>query len=193
MADASVGGKNGINFLEKKNIIGTFNRPLAVFIYPGFLKTLSKRETRSGYAEIIKHVLLSDSTRWNSIKNDAVRFLDESSREELITHSVKFKSGIVRDDFKEDGNRAILNFGHTIGHAIESFYLNSQQPMTHGESVAAGMISEIYLSNKLSKFPREEMIQVINFTRNVFNDLSLDCNPEDLIPFLYADKKNSYD
>ena len=193
MVDASVGGKNGINFLERKNIIGTFTNPEAVFIFPDFIKTLLPRETRSGYAEILKHILLSDEGRWKSIQNNVPAFLDEKNRTELISHSVKFKAGITKDDFKEESKRMILNFGHTIGHAIESFSYQVNEPLIHGEAIAAGMISELYLSKKLAGFPETEMLPVIRFIRSVFPDIHLNCNPEDLIPFLYADKKNSRD
>ena len=193
MVDASVGGKNGINFLERKNIIGTFTNPEAVFIFPDFIKTLLPRETRSGYAEILKHILLSDEGRWKSIKDNLQIFLDEKNLEELIVHSVKFKAGITKEDFKEEGKRAILNFGHTIGHAIESFSYKSNEPLMHGEAIAAGMVAEVYLSKKLAGLSESEMLSVIHFIRTLFPNIHLNCNPEDLIPFLYADKKNSRD
>ena len=193
MVDASVGGKNGINFLERKNIIGTFTNPEAVFIYPDFIKTLNPRETRSGYAEIIKHILLSDAEKWNEIKSNGSVFSEDKNLLELIQQSVRFKGAVTKDDFREENKRMILNFGHTIGHAIESFYLKSKEPLTHGEAVAAGMVAELFLGFKLSGFPEAEMLVAILFIRNVFSDLNLNCKPEDLIPFLYADKKNSHD
>ena len=193
MVDASVGGKNGINFLERKNIIGTFTNPEAVFIFPDFIKTLLPRETRSGYAEILKHILLSDEGRWKYIQDNVPVFLDEKNRAELISHSVRFKAGITKEDFKEEGRRMILNFGHTIGHAIESFSFQGNEPLMHGEAIAAGMIAELYLSKKLAGFPESDMFSVIHFIRSVFPEIHLNCNPEDLIPFLYDDKKNSRD
>ncbi len=193
MVDASVGGKNGINFLERKNIIGTFTNPEAIFIYSDFIKTLLPREKRSGYAEILKHVLISDESRWKEIQKNIPAFLDENNLEDLIIHSVKFKTEVAKEDFKEEGRRAILNFGHTIGHAIESFSYQGIKSLTHGEAIAVGMIAEVYLSYKLTGFPEAEMFSIIQFIRNVFPDIVLNCNPEDLIPFLYADKKNSGD
>ena len=193
MVDASVGGKNGINFLDKKNIIGTFSNPEAVFIYPDFIKTLLPGETRSGYAEIIKHILLSDAVRWMEYQNSISSFLDERNLSDLINHSVIFKADVTREDFREEGRRMILNFGHTIGHAIESFSLKGSEPLKHGEAIAAGMIAELYLSFKLAGFPEAEMLRAIQFIRNVFADINLNCTPEDLFPFLYADKKNSLD
>lgn len=193
MVDASVGGKNGINFQERKNIIGSFANPEAVFIYSDFIKTLLPGERRSGYAEILKHVLISDEGRWNEIQKNIPAFLDEKNIEDLIIHSVRFKTEVVKDDFKEEGRRAILNFGHTIGHAIESFSYHGINPLKHGEAIAAGMIAEVFLSYKLTGFPEAEMSNVIQFIRNVFPDILFYCNPEDLIPFLYADKKNSND
>lgn len=193
MVDASVGGKNGINFLERKNVIGTFTNPEAVFIFPDFIKTLSARETKSGYAEILKHILLSDDKKWKEIINNISTFLDVNNLDDLISHSVKFKADITKDDFREEGKRMILNFGHTIGHAIESFSYQEGDPLTHGEAIAAGIIAELFLSKKLAGFSESEMISAIQFIRTVFPDIKLNCNPEDLIPFLYADKKNSRD
>jgi 3-dehydroquinate synthase len=193
MVDASVGGKNGVNFLGSKNIIGTFNNPEGVFIYPEFTKSLSQRERRSGYAEIIKHVLLADPEKWKELQDNNSEALETANLAELITHSVKFKAEVTTEDFREEGRRNILNFGHTIGHALESFTLTGSEPLRHGEAVAAGMIAELFLSNKLSKFPEDEMNKAINYIRNVFSDVNLNCAPEDLIPFLYSDKKNAHD
>ena len=193
MVDASVGGKNAINFLERKNIIGTFTHPEAIFIFPDFVKSLGKRDVRSGYAEIIKHLLLSDAERWKKVLSDPKFLTDESNIEELIDHSVKFKIKITSDDFRESGKRAILNFGHTFGHALESYSFSGNNPLTHGEAIAVGMIGELFLSNKLTGFPISEMEATVLFIKKLFYEINLNCSAEDLIPFLYADKKNARD
>jgi 3-dehydroquinate synthase len=193
MVDASSGGKNGINFLGRKNIIGTFTKPEGVFIFPEFLNTLNAIELRSGYAEIIKHILLSNAGMWNKFKNDASSLMNIDQREALINHSIEFKSKIVSEDFKETGLRKQLNFGHTFGHALESFSYSINQPLKHGEAVAIGMIGELLLSSKLCGFPELEKNTAIHLLKDIFDDVQITFSPEDLIPFLYADKKNSHD
>lgn len=144
--DASVGGKLGIDFMGYKNHIGLFREPNAVCIYPRFLDTLSDRELRSGFAEVIKHHLIGDGSAWQSLKNQ--QNLRQQQFDTLIDHSVKLKSHIVEIDPFEHGLRKALNFGHTIGHAIESFRLEGDAPLLHGEAIAAGMICESFLSLK---------------------------------------------
>lgn len=193
MADGSLGGKNGINFLEKKNIIGTFVRPQAVYIYTGFLQTLDRREMRSGYAEIIKHILLSDKVKWADLIAGANKYFDDSNLENLITHSIEFKMKITEEDFREDGKRKILNFGHTAGHAFEGVSMESPAPLRHGEAIAIGMIAELYLSCRMAGFPESELNSAVRILKEIFSDLAAEYQPEDLIPFLYADKKNMHD
>ena len=106
---------------------------------------------------------------------------------------MKFKIKITSDDFRESGNRAILNFGHTFGHALESYSFSGNNLLTHGEAIAVGMIGELYLSNKLTGFPLPEMEVTVLFIKKLFNEINLNCSAEDLIPFLYADKKNARD
>lgn len=193
MSDAAIGGKTGINYLDKKNVIGTFCYPVAIFIYPPFLKTLSPKEVRSGFAEIFKHVLLSDAEKLNSVINGFTDVNDEQNLKKLIDHSVRFKLSITEADFKEEGKRAMLNFGHTLGHALESLSLKGVRPLRHGEAIAAGMAGELFLSHKIAGFPAEVMHESIHFLRNFFNDIQLKCNPEDLFNYLSADKKNKQD
>lgn len=145
--DASVGGKVAIDLNNIKNIIGVFNEPTAVFIYPDFLKTLSKREMLAGYAEALKHALIADAEYWKLLKNNLLS--NTQDWEKLILRSVVIKNDIVKRDLKESGERKKLNFGHTIGHAIESYSLsNDETPIIHGEAVAIGMVCEAYISHK---------------------------------------------
>src|ERR1700759_1222416 len=160
--DASVGGKTGIDLDGVKNIIGTFTQPKAVFIEHEFLKTLPPRQILSGLAEMLKHGLIADAAYWNKLK-----FSDlESPSAELVYHSVEIKNKVVIEDPHEKGIRKSLNFGHTIGHAIETYsLLNDGNPLTHGEAIAAGMICEAQLSAikiGLSEDEVKEITEVIS-------------------------------
>ncbi len=135
MTDAAIGGKLGIDFQGVKNTIGIFQNPAAVFVDPVFLKTLPDRELRSGFAEVIKHALIGGQL------SESLQ-LSESSWLETLRASIAVKVRIVQEDPLEKGLRALLNFGHTIGHAVESYFLETDEPLTHGEAVAIGMICE---------------------------------------------------
>ncbi len=138
--DASVGGKLGIDFQGLKNHIGVFQIPNAVLIDADFLKTLSYNELRSGFAEVIKHCLIMDGKKWDEIRR---KDFEEQELEDLIAHSVNIKQHIVEADPTEKGLRKILNFGHTLGHAIETYFLGKPKlHLLHGEAIAAGMICE---------------------------------------------------
>src|ERR1700744_5400485 len=142
--DASVGGKTGIDMDNIKNIIGTFTQPKAVFIEHSFLKTLPARQTLSGLAEMLKHGLICDASYWKQLKNSDLK----NPSAELVYKSVEIKNKVVIEDPHEKGIRKSLNFGHTIGHAVETYSLvNDEKPLTHGEAIAIGMICEARLSN----------------------------------------------
>lgn len=186
--DASVGGKLGIDFMGFKNHLGVFQLPEAVLIDPIFLSTLPQRELRSGYAEVIKHGLIRDaaffrslpSTHWE--KQDWLR---------VIRHSVGIKRAVVEVDPKETGIRKILNFGHTIGHAVESFYLQSQEPLLHGEAIALGMIAEGFLSFQKIGFSFEELKELSSKLLTIFGKVNLEGKDLNAILDLCAqDKKN---
>ncbi len=145
--DASVGGKLGIDFQGFKNHIGIFRNPNHVLIDAQFLKTLPERELRSGFAEVIKHCLIADANYWEKItQND----LHQQNWAEIIRHSVRIKYQVVTQDPTEKGLRKILNFGHTVGHAIETIYMESPEVerLLHGEAIAIGMICEAFISLK---------------------------------------------
>jgi 3-dehydroquinate synthase len=190
MADASTGGKNGINLDGVKNIAGTFTLPSAVFICPVFLRTLPQREIFSGFAEVIKHALLSGGDAWNEMRSlDKLPVPDDWSR--WISHSVSFKHGITQKDFHEEGIRAILNFGHTIGHSIESASLKfDRDPLTHGESIALGMIAETFLSRRLCGLPEGIASEIAGFLRHHFRHINTSVHPENIISYVRNDKKN---
>jgi 3-dehydroquinate synthase len=153
-ADASIGGKTAVNLGSIKNQVGFFHAAKAVFIFPGFLKSLPDDHLRSGLAEIIKSILISDAVLWRWIIKHPVSELLKLPVEngiwlKLITAAVKYKNKMVMQDYRERKQRKVLNFGHTIGHAMEG---HSQQlhrkPLLHGEAVAAGMIAAVYLSGR---------------------------------------------
>src|SRR5690554_6762169 len=143
--DASIGGKTGIDLDTVKNIIGTFTQPQAVFINVDFLKTLDKRQLVSGFAEMIKHAFIFDANYYQELK----AFDFDHPSEAMIYRSVQIKNEVVKEDPKESGLRKILNFGHTIGHAVETYSIdNDKDSLVHGEAIAIGMICEAYLSHK---------------------------------------------
>ena len=146
--DASIGGKLGIDYKNLKNIIGLFREPKKVIIDTNYLNTLSDREIRSGYAEVIKHCLIKDKNMFDEIYEKEWKNSDWTN---LVNHSIKIKSEIVKKDLKENGLRKILNFGHTIGHSIETTYLNKLNKLFHGEAIAIGMICESFISNYYNK------------------------------------------
>jgi 3-dehydroquinate synthase len=187
--DASVGGKVGIDFNGLKNHIGLFTLPGAVLIDDIFLKTLPERELRSGFAEVIKHSLIKDKDYW--LKIIGYTFNNQPWKEH-IEHSVQIKSGIVENDPFEKGLRKILNFGHTIGHAIESYFLNSgKDTVLHGEAVAAGMICELILSKDLIGLNSEDADTAIQYLKDVFGKLKIAEKEAGLITGLtLQDKKN---
>lgn len=188
-ADASVGGKLGIDFQGFKNHIGFFTEPEKIIISSDFLKTLPQNELRSGFAEIIKHSLIGNKTHWEMLISNS---LEKQNMDLHVLHAVQFKAGIVEKDPFEHGLRKILNFGHTIGHAIESYFLDKEEKrLLHGEAIAIGMIAEAYLSVKLAGLKEGELETISTFVVSVFGKISIDpdLTPE-LIKLTVQDKKN---
>ena len=182
MVDASVGGKLGIDFNGLKNQVGLFSNPKTVIINPKFLETLLENELKSGFAEVVKHALITDKNLWNHLKNSNLLDLDW---EEIIETSVQIKNKIVVSDPKERGERRKLNFGHTFGHAIESYYLQKGTPILHGEAIFMGII----LESELSSLSVSEKNDIKNY---ILSNFSLPYTPSksDLLNFLRNDKKN---
>jgi 3-dehydroquinate synthase len=144
MTDAAIGGKLAVDFQGIKNTIGVFQNPAAVLADPQLLQTLPEKELRSGFAEVIKHALIGDSVLWEMIRS--MQTLEKSADwHTLLKASIAVKVQIVEADPLEKGLRALLNFGHTIGHALEAYYLESPEALTHGEAVAIGMLTEYWL------------------------------------------------
>ena len=186
--DASVGGKTGIDMDEFKNVIGTFTQPIAVFISTLFLKSLDRRQGVNGLAEMIKHGLIRDAAFYHTIKTREF----ETITEDDVRHSVQIKNEVVLADPKESGLRKILNFGHTIGHAIEGYsLLHDAQPLLHGEAIAVGMICEAYLSHKSLGLPEGELNDIVHTFRLHFEDYALSpTNFDALLQTMSNDKKN---
>ena len=186
--DASVGGKLGIDFMGFKNHLGVFQLPETVLIDPSFLETLPQRELRSGYAEVLKHGLIRDAAFFRSLPST---LWEKQDWARVIRHSVGIKKAVIEVDPKETGLRKILNFGHTIGHAVESFYLPSSNPLLHGEAIAMGMIAEGFLSFGKIGLSYEELNELSTKLLTVFGKVNLESKDLDPILDLCAqDKKN---
>lgn len=189
--DASVGGKTGIDMDSVKNIIGTFTQPQAVFIATKFLKTLDDRQRISGFAEVIKHGLIADATFYEAVKGKSAANINVDD----IRHSVGIKNNVVTLDPHEKGLRKTLNFGHTIGHAIEGYSLaNDADPLLHGEAIAVGMICEAFLARRLNGLSDDALADIVATFRRHFPDYRFEGNIYGkLIELMKNDKKNAGD
>lgn len=193
MVDASVGGKTGIDFEGVKNEIGTFHLPKAVFCDCAFLSTLPDRELLSGHAELVKHALLMGADEWKE-----VIFFDPFGNnmeawEEIVRHSVTFKESIVNRDLHESGLRSMLNLGHTVGHAMESFSytLPGNVGLSHGHAVIIGLICELYYSVVAHGFPREILYSLVAWSKEYYSPFFFTCKQyPSLTAFCMKDKKN---
>ena len=190
--DAAVGGKTGINFNGLKNEVGSFYPPECVFIDCEFLRTLDRDNLLSGYAEMIKHALISSMDIYASVLLfDLDAKIDYAFLNRMVAQSVAVKERIVEEDPKEHGIRKALNFGHTIGHAYESLSFKKDRPLLHGHAVAAGIVSELYLSHKVCGFPMEKLSQVVYYLKEYYPAFVFDCKDYDtLYELMTHDKKN---
>ena len=188
MIDASIGGKTGIDFLGLKNQIGLFSQPLAVVILFEFLETLPKRELLSGLAEIIKYGFIVDKSFLDvRLNNYPVNHVNPV----FIKKAIDVKKKITLSDANEHGRRKILNFGHTIGHAIETYLIDNQKEIRHGEGVAMGMVSALYLSEKYCGLNHEVTLNYQDLYAKTFNRFSLnDIAVDTLLEIMRHDKKN---
>jgi len=196
--DSSIGGKNGINTNSGKNLVGTFYQPKLVFIDPKILTTLSKREILSGYAEIIKHGIINDIKFFNWLHKNSKKILTLDNR--FLTQAI-YKSIIIKrkyvlkdekENLKNNNSRAILNFGHTFGHALETYY-NYNKKLTHGEAISIGMIIAATLSYKLGYLPLYQLNNIKNHFN--LNNLPMSDNKmfnEKIFKIIEKDKKNNY-
>jgi 3-dehydroquinate synthase len=191
MVDSSVGGKLGIDLGGLKNQIGVFNFPKGVFIAPQFLSTLEHRQLKSGFAEVLKHALIKDANYWNEVKNIDLQDFDDWTK--IIHHSVEIKNQVVLKDPKEKGERKILNFGHTIGHAIETYHLeNFKDFYLHGEAIAIGMVVEAILSVEKTNLKEEQLNDIFTYFNRIFKLPKLDKKLfKEYLKLMIHDKKNS--
>ena len=190
MVDASVGGKTGINFGGLKNEVGVFNDSKFVILDTEFLKTLDAGNICSGYAEMLKHGLISTEAMWEELVSFDLATPDLKQLQRMVGDSVKVKERIVEQDPHEKGIRKALNLGHTFGHAFESWALK-RKPILHGYAVAFGLIPELYLSVAKTGFPTEKMRQTVTFIKENYGTLNITCDDYDeLIELMQHDKKN---
>jgi 3-dehydroquinate synthase len=188
MADASVGGKTGIDFNGLKNSIGTFAQPQAVFINPDFLKTLPKRHFKNGLAEIFKIALISDKKFWVELNTINL----EKYAEKLIVKSVELKNKLVTKDPFDKTVRKTLNFGHSIGHAIEALSLNATDTLLHGEAIVIGMMIESHIAFQKKLIAKKELDEVFSVLKNMFEPIHINqLNLASILELLKNDKKNS--
>ncbi len=190
MVDASVGGKTGVNLGSLKNYVGTFTQPKAVVMDILTLKTLPERAFIQGFAEVIKHGLISDEKYFSLVSSKPFLKYADDELINIIYGSVKIKSNIVMEDEKESGVRKILNFGHTIGHAVESLSLKNGKPLFHGEAVAIGMVAEAKISESMGMITADEFERIENAVMNADLPVKFHGRNEDISQLILADKKN---
>lgn len=187
-ADASIGGKLGVDFNHFKNHIGVFQQPVLTLLCSTFLKTLNEAELRSGFAEVIKHALISDQDLWQEI---STKTLVQQNWDKLLHHSAEFKYSIIEQDPKEKGIRKILNAGHTIGHAIESYLLADHRKVMHGEAVAAGLVAEAYLAQQRNLLSIDDLEAIRIYISAVYGKLNFsESEIEAIANLTLQDKKN---
>lgn len=191
MVDASVGGKTGINFNGLKNEIGVFKKPKKVILDTVFLKTLDSDNILSGYAEMLKHGLISTIENLDDILSFDFNNINYGKLTEMVAKSVAIKEFVVEQDPYENGMRKALNIGHTVGHAFESWSLK-RKPCLHGDAVAWGLVCELYLSWIRLDFNIEILNRIVNFVLDKYDKLCVsESDLDELYEFMTHDKKNS--
>lgn len=188
MADASVGGKTGIDFANLKNVIGTITQPKAVFVNTNYVASLPHRHLMNGVAEILKMALISDKVLWKKLSSD----YEFKNISELLYKSVQLKNKIVKRDPTEKNVRKTLNFGHTVGHAVEAVLLNTPDELLHGEAVIVGMIAESFISYKKKLITKNELDEIVHCFKNCFTLSPIHPQHFEAIDLLILnDKKNN--
>lgn len=191
MVDAGIGGKTGVDFEGIKNHIGTTYLPKAVFTAPFFLETLSERHIKNGYAEVIKIALIADAAFWNHLKQSTTSAHFYS--EETITQAIELKNSIVKKDPLEHGIRKSLNFGHSIGHALESALIAQGKDILHGEAIATGMVVEAAIARDLKFISKAEYAEIERYIHSIYKKIKLTKATQNLVlNFIKHDKKNEH-
>ncbi len=189
--DASVGGKTGINFHSFKNEIGVFKHASAVLVCNDFIKTQDQENISSGFAEMIKHALIYSEDTWNELKYFKIKNPDIDALKPLVINSIHIKEHFVKADPTEKNVRKSLNFGHTIGHAFESFAMNNKRPVLHGYAVAYGMIAELYLGHIICGFSMDKIKEINQIIYSIYGKFSFSKSDFDELFYLMThDKKN---
>ena len=192
MVDASVGSKTGVDLDNLKNLIGLFSNPEMVLIDPKFLETISERDIKSGVAEIIKYGLTFNPKLLEDIKQDKWKYTNDLN--DIIHQSIGIKNKVVLEDFKETSLRKALNYGHTVGHAIESYFLEHQslENLLHGEAIAIGMVVEAYVSKKLHGFPINELESLKEYVLKTYGKIVIKKEHyASILDLMKHDKKNN--
>jgi 3-dehydroquinate synthase len=188
MTDAGLGGKTGVDIDFIKNQIGVFAEPEAIYIYPPFLHTLDQRQYINGYAEVVKHALIADKNFWNEI----ITTKPDTISGAFLEKSISIKNAVTKEDFTESGKRKVLNFGHTFGHAFETFSLkHDKHPLLHGEAVAMGIVCESYLSTQKTGLSNEALKSIKDYIFRYFDKYNLPLTAiDELLDYIKQDKKN---
>jgi 3-dehydroquinate synthase len=190
MIDAAHGGKNGINLQHQKNAIGTFYLPEKVIIDTAFLKTLPKKELLNGFAELIKYALIGNKTLWEELQS-LTKINYNTIKETWIEEAIRFKETLAAEDLQDRGVRQILNFGHTIGHALERLFAEKKHAISHGYAVAMGIYFEAYLSYKQGYITMNDFEKILQFILRFYKPLSLSESELNTITnYCFDDKKN---
>ena len=193
MVDASVGGKTGVDFNGLKNQIGVITHPKLVLIDTQYLNTLPAEEYRSGYAEMLKHGIIQDPDYFSELSE--FKPLDQSTIVDHIHHSVAIKNKVVQQDLNESNFRKILNYGHTLGHAIETYCLTQphKENLLHGEAIAVGMVMEAYLASQHCGFAIDSAEEIRRVFLGIFPKVDFSkSDREAILALLKYDKKNSH-
>ena len=194
MVDAAVGGKTGVNLHSLKNEVGAFYPADAVVVSAEFLQTLDTANLVSGFAEMLKHGLISNEEHWAQLLRLDFNDVDLAEWQQLIVESIHVKENIVRQDPTEQNLRKALNLGHTLGHAYETLCMRRSAPVLHGYAVAWGLIGELYLSHLRENFPIGALRQAVTYVKEMYNVPPFTCNDYDeLYELMQHDKKNRGD
>ncbi|MCL2245815.1 MAG: 3-dehydroquinate synthase, partial [Lentimicrobiaceae bacterium] len=190
MVDAAHGGKNGINLQHQKNVVGTFYLPEKVIVDTCFLKTLPKKEILNGFAELLKYALIGNKKLWEELKQ-LTNINYKTIRQEWIDAAVEFKMKLVAEDLHDKGARQVLNFGHTVGHAIERLFAEKKRTISHGYAVAMGICYEAYLSHKQGTLPFNDYEDIQHLILHFYKPLNLtEADITALTNYCFDDKKN---
>jgi 3-dehydroquinate synthase len=190
MVDAAHGGKTGIDFLGYKNLIGTFASSKKIFIYQKFLKTLPERQLKSGFAEAIKHFIIADAFMFHEFWKNKLTVHDFVASDDLLRSTIRIKQSIVQRDPYEKGYRKILNFGHTVGHGLESYFLKSPRPLLHGEAIALGMVIETMIAKALEIIQPADAQKIEDLLVHIFTERPRIHNISLVLEMIRQDKKS---